>query len=618
MKNIKKIIISIIFCSISLFAFAQDKYSVFNIEYANSPNLDFSPVPFQKGFIFTSTRDNNCKCKDKKSDDNFSDLYYADDMAATVKALEGDLNGKHHDGVATTSTNGNTMYITRTNKKGKNKAGVKDNKIYKLINENGVWVADGAFPFNNNEFSTAHPSLSANGRQLYFSSNRTGSIGGMDIWVSEKDDKGNWGEPRNLGAPINTAGNEIFPFISVKNELYFTSDAQKGAKKLDIFKADKTFKKVERLPAPINTEDDDFGFSLVNDGKRGFLSSNRLGGKGGDDVYAWNENEIPMPMCFVSVIDAATTNQIEKPLTTITYEGGVPMIFNDDVVSFVPNPDLIYTIKVVKPNYETKTTTVKGSELLAVPEYKVPLVQPAQVVEKEQPVKILVKSKPTQALLPSSEVSVEKICEGKTVTQQTNSNGEINMTAACNCNLRVTARKADYSTTTSTFMVGLCDPNQPSVITIELEPLPKAATPVRTFEGAELKQGAIITLKDIYYDYDKYYIRPDAAKVLDKVVNLMKQYPSLELELGSHTDCRGRNEYNQSLSQNRAESAVKYIISKGIAANRLSAAGYGETRLKNECADGVKCSETQHQENRRTEIRVTRFDETNVEIRKEK
>jgi len=123
-------------------------------------------------------------------------------------------------------------------------------------------------------------------------------------------------------------------------------------------------------------------------------------------------------------------------------------------------------------------------------------------------------------------------------------------------------------------------------------------------DNLDLTIGDIITLDNLYYDYDKFFIRPDAAKELNRIVTLMKQYPTLEIELSSHTDARGRKGYNQTLSQKRAEVAVNYIISKGISRNRLTARGLGEEQLRNHCADDIYCSEAEHQENRRTEVRV--------------
>ncbi|MGY5255455.1 OmpA family protein [Sphingobacterium spiritivorum] len=121
------------------------------------------------------------------------------------------------------------------------------------------------------------------------------------------------------------------------------------------------------------------------------------------------------------------------------------------------------------------------------------------------------------------------------------------------------------------------------------------------------KEGIVFVLDNIYYDFNKSDIRPDAAKVLDQLVNTMTENPTLQIELSSHTDSRGSDNYNMKLSDRRAKSAVDYIISKGIAKERLVSKGYGETRLVNECANGVKCTEEQHQANRRTEVKVLKY-----------
>jgi outer membrane protein OmpA-like peptidoglycan-associated protein len=118
------------------------------------------------------------------------------------------------------------------------------------------------------------------------------------------------------------------------------------------------------------------------------------------------------------------------------------------------------------------------------------------------------------------------------------------------------------------------------------------------------KVGYTWKLNNIHYDFDKSFIRKDARPILDSLVKILNTYP-INVELGSHTDCRGSNEYNIALSQRRADAAVAYLISNGIDSRRIKARGYGETQLLNKCSDGVPCSKEAHQENRRTEVKVT-------------
>jgi outer membrane protein OmpA-like peptidoglycan-associated protein len=131
--------------------------------------------------------------------------------------------------------------------------------------------------------------------------------------------------------------------------------------------------------------------------------------------------------------------------------------------------------------------------------------------------------------------------------------------------------------------------------------------PEKPKDTVKYEVGKIYVLKDIYYDFDKWNIRPDAARELDKLLTILNDHPAMHIELGSHTDSRGKDDYNLRLSQRRAESAVAYLVSKGIESNRLSAKGYGESMLVNRCGNGSKCTEAEHQANRRTEFKVSRL-----------
>jgi outer membrane protein OmpA-like peptidoglycan-associated protein len=124
-----------------------------------------------------------------------------------------------------------------------------------------------------------------------------------------------------------------------------------------------------------------------------------------------------------------------------------------------------------------------------------------------------------------------------------------------------------------------------------------------------IKEGSVIVLENIYYDFDKSAIRKGAARELDALVQLMKSYPSMEVEMIAHTDSRGGEDYNLDLSLRRAESARKYLIRNSIAESRIKAFGYGESQLRNDCYDGVDCTEEEHEYNRRTEVRITKIDE---------
>lgn len=608
-------------CCISFLAQAQDKYEVENFTKVNSSHLDFSPIPYKNGIIFTSTRDSSCECQDantkanprgglvaqkglfkKRVDaamDNYTDLYFADFSANDIKKLKGDLNGIHHDGVATVL--GNALYISRTNQKGRRTDRIKDSKIYKLKGENIDWNNKAEVQFNSNDWATCHPSITADGKKLFFASSRPGGFGGMDIWVVQRIGEG-WSEPRNLGSKVNTAKNELFPYISAANELFFASNGHEGALGLDIFKAtENDFSKITRLAEPINSENDDFGFAMNSDGTSGYLSSDRAGGKGGDDIYKWVFKKAEIRA--ISVIDAIDKSMIKAPTVSISAPGIETINSSiEDIVSITPDPETTYTIVINKGGYDSKTITVSGADLLASPEYKVP-------IEKAKPLgyltKVIVKSSTTQELLPNAKLKIVKSCNGNVSEQIADANAAAEIFVECNCSFTVTAMQNGYDEGTSTFNGADCS-----------KPAPTTALVVELAPKKVYKQGDLITLKDIYYDYDRSEIRADAALILDELVAIMLKYPSMEIDFGSHTDSRGSDIYNKNLSQRRTDAAKVYLVSKGVAANRVIASGYGEDRLLNRCKNGVKCNDEEHQLNRRTEVRVTKISEENVEVRK--
>ena len=192
------------------------------------------------------------------------------------------------------------MFLTRVMSKGGIAKFTKDGettlKIYiKIRDKEGNFLGEEVMPFESENYSYCHPTISADGKRLYFSSNMPGGFGGMDLYVIRKINDSTWTPPINLGARINTPKNELFPNISENGTLYFASNGQrKNVGGLDIYQIDieNRTAKVTSLGKPFNTEGDDFGFMLLpgHEGK-GFFSSNRKGGSGGDDIYEFEMKE---------------------------------------------------------------------------------------------------------------------------------------------------------------------------------------------------------------------------------------------------------------------------------------------------------------------------------------
>lgn len=427
-------------------------------------------------------------------------------------------NSEYHVGLITTNKNEDVMFVTRTYTgkdserfKAMGSKWRKQNLELKIFRKKGDQFEEENFRYNNvKEYSLGHAVLSTDEKTLYYASDMPGGMGGVDIWFSELQSDGSWGTPMNAGSIINTSGDEMFPAV-FGNSLYFSSNGLVGMGGLDIFRADGSkgdFAKPINLGYPINSPSDDFAFVQLSedqDGAKGYLSSNRTGGAGSDDIYSYS---------------------YRKPKITIILEG-------------------------------------------------------------------LTKDKSTGAILTGAAVSLREL-DGRIVAKDlTNTNGLVSFQVEANKGFKMLGEKSGYLSD-SLAILGIQSTRDTVVrYTLNLQPV--------------MKVGTRFVLENIHYDFDKHNIRPDAALILDKLVATMRDNPTLKIELSSHTDSRGSDSYNIKLSQRRAESAVHYIISKGIARDRLVAKGYGEARLLNHCGNGVRCSVAEHQANRRTEVEVLAY-----------
>ena len=691
--------------------------TVENVRALNTGHLDFSPIPYRNGVIFSTTRKNDKPNEiiDAWTDDNFSDLFYSefDEEKNKFKkpvALEGDLNKKFHDGAATFDQSGSVMYFTRNNNNGKShsKDGLIDLKIYSAMNDGEYWTNVTELPFNSNEFTSCHPTLSPDGRRLYFASNRPGGYGGLDIYVVERAG-GTWKQPQNLGPTVNSAGNEIFPVMHEDGTLYYSSNGHQGLGGLDIFHAQKTidddessWSVRENLGTPFNSLRDDFGIVFIEDGTHtGYFTSNRDGGKGKDDIYTWTSTEKKddgMISRMICVYDEKTGDKLENAFVTVL-EKSMMDEDNDDLMltlqplsekendkyilgitgknkkskhnvksyetdtqgqfQYKAKPGKKYVVQVERDGYNDQEMEVSYSELKNTNDWCVPMNK-----LNCRMMAGIVMNKKYNTAMPNAEVEVWNKCTNEKQKFTTDETGAFEACIKCDCEYRIYATKSGFNSDTE-FLSTInedCDGGTPFTAKLELgvrehkavvvtpappvvytpAPAPVPTVPVVTYEEVityvekvemmpvtrhvpitdlvnsgygNFSEGQVISLKDVYYNFDKFDIREDASTDLEHVLSIMQEYPSLEIEMMSHTDSRGTTAYNKTLSTNRAKAARQYLIKKGIAGSRITARGYGESQLKNKCKDGVQCTEEEHQQNRRTEIKVTKFDSAGTQIR---
>lgn len=489
----------------------------------NSATADWGATLGQSSVVFTSDRTNDLVKDQLRKNKPFlkfdesnkapdKNIYgwtgngylrlYTKDAKDNVALFPFDAGSDYHVGAATFTANGNEMFFTLT----KIPAHVeRENGVPKTVKvelfsakkeADGNWGKPVSFRYNNvNQYSVGDPFITKDGKTLYFVSDMPGGKGKTDIYYVTRYDDGSWSNATNM-QELNTAGAERTPFLDNEGNLYFSTDGRIGMGGLDIFKLSKGNSVPVNLRYPINSPQDDFSF-ITKDSKEAMLASDRLGGKGSDDIYslAFEEN---LSLKLEGFALAANTNKpLADVLVSITKADGTILSTQTDSLgafSFNLNPNIDYLISGKKTgfrNAEAENINGLGASLLKKNIYLTPI----------------------------------------TLNQE-------------------------------------------------------------------------IRIENIYYDFDKSNIRTDAALELDKLVKIMKENPTLWIDLGSHTDSRGNDKYNQKLSQARANEAVKYIIARGIEAYRVKAKGYGESRLLNDCTNDKPCSEEAHQRNRRTEFTI--------------
>lgn len=659
--------------------FNHSEATVVNLKEVNTHKLDFSPSYYDNGIVFISSRRNemnDANFKDSWIDDNFMSIFHAPfKMDGGVKDLQMfslDLTTKYHEGPVSFTKDGHQIFFTRNDylngKIRSNSKGIMKLQIYTAEKTNKGWSEPVSLPFNTQEHEEAHPSINAKGDMLFFTSDRPGGMGGMDIYMSRLVN-GAWSAPVNLGEEINTAGNEVFPYINDDNTLYFASNGLGGIGGLDIFStkminldSDNQWTKVENIGTPFNSPKDDFGYISNTMNTEGYFTSARDGGVGKDDIYHFKRKSNPYKRTTICAFEEGTDQRLEGVVVDITLkenmvdqsngdyylnleetekEGTFRMKINKEsettfdnsldkkfsyltdkkgqtTVSLLPNKK--YIVHAKKNGYTIGSKEIILKDVSMGEDFCIPL-------EKSTCTELagVVKNKKFLKVIPKAEVTIINLCTGEEEIIYSDASGNFEMPCLeCGCEYHLVGTKKHFENDSQTLMVSEEDcaagkvPSLELLLTPNIDDLKKKLTADKTtttnnksintaaptFEGKEITEGTVIELKNIYYDFDQSYIREDASKELIKVVEMMKAYPSMVIELGSHTDARGKDIYNENLSQRRAQEAINYLIKNGIDSRRLTAMGYGENKLRNGCVNFKDCTEEQHQYNRRTEIKV--------------
>lgn len=503
----------------------------------NTGDTDFAPVLLAADrLLFSSDRKESVgKEPYKWTGEKFFDLYTLDIPANRVERYEAPFNAEFHQGTLTFNPEQTLVVFTQCGSKEKREADYCE--LWWARKEGDTWGKAQRLNFGSANTNFMHPHLTRNGSMLLFAANSSAGFGGYDLyyslWIAIEN---RWDTPVNMGAVINSAGNDLFPYMDA-DTLYFASDGHPGMGGLDIFRVERfhdRWQNLQNLRAPMNSGGDDFGMivaprpsdtpdSIV---QIGYFTSNRLGGKGSDDLYRF-ERRLPPP------VDTTTLPDTPAVVFKLLLEG----LVKETLYNQPGNPN----------------SGIAGSQALMGASVEVSSEDTVFTLGSEADGRFFCQLKP-----------------GDEYTFKAFKNGYFNQIK-----------------TLSTADVVLTEAEPEKTLYIEL-------LLDRVFAGQE------IVLENIYYDYDKDNIREDAKPPLDSLVRILKDNPAIRIQLASHTDCRGADKYNQDLSQRRAESAVRYLVQSGINRERLLAKGYGESKPANDCKCNQCTEEEHQQNRRTT------------------
>ncbi|MEQ8706877.1 MAG: OmpA family protein [Phaeodactylibacter sp.] len=590
----------------------------------NAPSNDFSPVRYQDGLVFTSDRY-------QLEGQQLAHLYKVtvtdeDSLGfSTPKAFDVGTPENLHEGPATFNTSGNEIFYTRTRpgSQARKKLEIRTGRLL----PQGTWSALYPLPFCSDEYAVAFPALSPDGNRLFFASDMPGGYGGVDLYASVRIN-GDWGQPINLGPVINTPGDELYPYVGLNNDLYFSSNGLLGLGMQDIFVtregADGTWQRPENLGAPFNSAADDFGYTQLDNSEKGFFTSNRQGGAGGDDIYFFQRSG---RLAAVDVLDLTNGMPVPNAALLNTHSGDT--LQTDDSGRIFLRVPSCTTFTGWQEGFFPKSVDICPDDIpgqsdtlfLAIAlQPDIPQILKGVVFDRTS-------GRPLQGA--KIQLQPEGDCTA-TSTVYANAQGRFTVELQNECCYTITSTLEHFESVTPQHSVCATGLNREQYLNLFLQPVSKAmpvSAPVDTavsasppaeaepdlFEGFERSRpsakdtSSAQTFKlNVYYDTGRSSVQPSSVSELLKLRDLLLKNPNLVVEISSHTDANGNAVGNEELSQRRANAIVRYLTSEGIDRGRMIPVGYGEALLTNECADDVDCPDWKHQENRRTEFRVLR------------
>ena len=574
---------------------AQKKRTVFDdvdfivepVSIINTVASDISPLFVDDSIYFSGISEKyfNKKGREKRNMD-FYNIYSAsvdqNGIISSPRLLVPGFGNDFHEGPADYCEATGELFVTVSNVEDfdvvQKMIPVENIRLRLVIKKkiDGSWQTTKELPFNGNKFNFAQPAISVTGDTLVFSSDMKPNYGSTDLFMSIREN-GEWSSPVNLGSEINTAGNELFPTFILGDILSFSSNGQTTKNSgLDIYytqfpKPDK----VEILSNQINSPFDDFGLIIHKNSNVGYFASNRSG-ESSDDIYRIDINR-QNKIINGKIIDDITNVPIADAEVILSNCNGtiINKILSDSIgnFSFEIKKNKCQQIKVVKEKYENEVITISDRDYL---EFRLKLKQTFEIFIMD-----------ATNRSPMEDVTVS--CNDE-INLNTNKEGIVAFTPPFPSGCELLIKKEGY-------LVQILTPNFIFSNSVKTDTV--------LFHKIALNKSYVLCHIDSVSGELK--ILQETKPAFDKLIKIMKFHPDLIIELGWHTDSRDYDNVNIRLSQNRADVAVSYIVSKGIDKNRIVGKGYGESKLVNKCKNGVKCTEKEHRMNRRIEYKIIGF-----------
>lgn len=560
---------------------------------------------------------------------------YRETPAVAALSFSKKLNSKYHEGPSVFYNDGTKIIFTRNAPPSNSSIWSKIKgeevtrlKLFSAELKGKDWTNIRPLPFNSDEYSCGHPAISEDGRLLFFVSDMPGGFGGTDIYYVVFA-QGRWGIPVNAGPGINSAGDELFPFLDNKGHLYFSSDGLPGLGSLDMFVTGidplthAVISPVRNLGAPLNSQYDDFGILTDGERKTGYFSSNRKRGGTDDDIYRFTRSG-PQYGCrdlMVVIRDRQKNEPVEnfrfrytaigtEAHATTGAQGAASLCLEADQHFVLHFEQEGYENRLVEfsnfeaSDFETDTLLVLLEKLAPEAEENMkPAAKEGRLVNKwssgHNTSFRAVITDGSGTPIAGARVRWINKCNGAVEEMMSRSDGTVEFSRDLECDYDLVSAKDGYALSRDAIGKVIRKTLFGKMVT-----QPVSAS---LFNSKLYKVGDVIRLENIYYTSDEYKLNQAARNELMRLAEIMKKYPDMVIEVTSHTDSRGSALANQQLSDRRVREVYDFLT-RYIDKERVRALGRGESVPVNRCGDGVQCTESEHARNRRTEFRVLRME----------